>query len=93
MDHYEYVVTFKFLTKSNDFDIRSSEYQTEAAIKNGIRAENVFVSLDVNAPETMADMIRSALEPGDVLLVKASRGVAAERVLACLQKSSGGKKE
>jgi len=65
----------------------------EAAIKNGIRAENVFVSLDVNAPDTMADMIRSTLEPGDVLLVKASRGVAAERVLACLQKPSAGKKE
>jgi UDP-N-acetylmuramyl pentapeptide synthase len=33
----------------------------------------------------MAEMIRGALQPGDVLLVKASRAVAAERVLECLK--------
>jgi len=64
----------------------------EAAIKCGIRAENVFVSLDVNDPETMAGMIRGALDPGDVLLVKASRGVAAERVIRCLEKPAVSKK-
>ena len=53
----------------------------EAAIKHGIRAENVYVSLDSRDPKTMADMILSALEPGSVLLVKASRGVRAEQVL------------
>lgn len=59
----------------------------EAAIKHGIRAENVFVCLDTGDPQTMADMIRQAICPGDVLLVKASRGVAAERVIECLKKS------
>jgi len=57
----------------------------EAAIKNGIRAENVFVSLDTADPQTMADMISESLLPGDVLLVKASRAVAAERVIECLR--------
>lgn len=57
----------------------------EAAIKHGIRAENVFVSLDTKDPDTMADMILSAIQPGDVLLVKASRGVAAENVIERLR--------
>ncbi len=57
----------------------------EAAIKNGIRADNVYVSLDTRDPQTMANMILEALEPGDVLLVKASRAVAAEKVLACMK--------
>ncbi len=57
----------------------------EAAIKHGIRADNVYVSLDSRNPEAMADMILEALEPGSVLLVKASRGVQAERVLQCMK--------
>ena len=57
----------------------------EAAVRGGIRADNVHVSLDARDPQTMADMIRATMEPGDVLLVKASRGVSAERVLECLK--------
>ena len=66
----------------------------EAAINNGIRAENVFVCLDTKNPAAMAEMISSALQPGDVLLVKASRGVAAENVIECLKEkySRKGKK-
>lgn len=58
----------------------------EAAIKKGIRAENVFVCLDTRDPQAMADMILSALTPGDVLLVKASRAVQAERVIECMKR-------
>jgi len=58
----------------------------EAAIKKGIRAENVFVCVDTRDPQGMADMILSALEPGDVLFVKASRAVQAERVIECMKK-------
>ena len=58
----------------------------EAAIKHGIRAENVYVSLNTKDPQTMADMICGVLETGDVLLVKASRAVAAERVLECIRR-------
>lgn len=57
----------------------------EAAIKHGIRADNVYVSLDTREPEVMAKMILGAIEPGSVLLVKASRAVAAERVLECMK--------
>lgn len=58
----------------------------EAAIKKGIRADNVCVSLDVRDPQGMADMILDTLLPGDVLLVKASRAVQAERVIECMKK-------
>lgn len=58
----------------------------EAAIKNGIRADNVSVCLDSKQPETMAKMIAATMEDGDILLVKASRGVAAEKVIEALKK-------
>jgi len=58
----------------------------EAAIKKGIRAENVFVCLDTRDPQSMADMILQALDPGDILLVKASRAVQAERIIECMKK-------
>ena len=63
-----------------------SDIVAEAAIKRGIRAENVFVCLDTRDPQTIADMILNVSEPGDVLLVKASRGVHAEKVIDCLRK-------
>ncbi len=65
---------------------KMADVVAEAAIKRGVRAENVYVSLDTRDPQTMADMIRDALQPGDVLLVKASRAVAAERVIECLRR-------
>ncbi|MBE6708850.1 MAG: UDP-N-acetylmuramoyl-tripeptide--D-alanyl-D-alanine ligase [Ruminococcaceae bacterium] len=65
----------------------------EAAITHGIRAENVFVCVDIDDPGMMADMIRKAIDPGDVLLVKASRGVRAERVLDELKRKLSKKKK
>ena len=67
----------------------------EAAIKKGIRADNVYVSLDTRDAQAMADMILTALRPGDILLVKASRAVQAERVIECMKKRKirrGGRK-
>jgi len=58
----------------------------EAAIKKGVRADNVFVCLDTRDPQSMADMILQTLNPGDVLLVKASRAVQAERIIECMKK-------
>ena len=63
-----------------------SDIVAEAAIKKGIRAENVFVCLDTRDPQTMADMILQVSEPGDVLLVKASRAIHAEKVIEYLKK-------
>lgn len=65
----------------------------EAAIKKGIRADNVFVCLDTRDAQGMADMIIQALSPGDILLVKASRAVAAERIIECMKKRKTRKKK
>jgi UDP-N-acetylmuramoyl-tripeptide--D-alanyl-D-alanine ligase len=64
----------------------------ESAIKKGIRAENVFVCLDTRDAQGMADMILQTLEPGDILLVKASRGIQAERIIECMKKRRAKKK-
>lgn len=58
----------------------------EAAIRKGVRADNVYVSLDSDNPTEMAKMINSSMQSGDVLLVKASRAVSAERVIEALKK-------
>ncbi len=65
----------------------------EAAITHGIRAENVFVCASADDPAKMADMIIGSIDDGDVLLVKASRGVKAERVLDCLKQKLTKKKK
>lgn len=58
----------------------------EAAIKKGVRADNVCVVLDSGDPESMASLIDQTIAPGDILLVKASRDVRAERVIDSLKK-------
>lgn len=58
----------------------------QAAIKKGVRADNVCVVLDRDSPDVMAQLIDKTIEPGDVLLVKASRSVRAERVIEELSK-------
>ena len=58
-----------------------AETVAEAAIKKGVRVENVYVCTDINDPAYMAKMIASSIGKNDVLLVKASRGIAAERVI------------
>ena len=57
----------------------------EAAIKKGVRADDVYVCPDAGDPKHMAELIASSISDGDVLLVKASRGVAAERVIGELK--------
>lgn len=64
-----------------------------AAIKKGVRAENVYVCLDTRDAQGMADMILQALQPGDILLVKASRAVAAERIIECMKKRKARKRK
>ncbi len=58
----------------------------ESAIKRGIRADNVFVCLDTRDAQGMADMILQTLRTGDILLVKASRGIQAERIIEFMKK-------
>lgn len=69
-----------------------SDVVAEAAIKKGIRVENVFVCLDTHAPQAMADMILDVAGDGDILLVKASRAVHAEAVIECIKRGIHGKR-
>lgn len=51
------------------------------AIFSGMRAENVYVNTDIDNPVASGNELLGYLKPGDILLVKASRAVAAEKVL------------
>lgn len=66
-----------------------AEVVAESAIRKGVRAENVYVCGDINKPYVMAHMIHHSIKSGDTLLVKASRGVAAEKVIFELKKLMG----
>ena len=50
----------------------------------GMPEAAIYVQKDKNDPAAMAEILKEVLMENDILLVKASRGVAAEKVLACL---------
>ncbi|MBQ8207106.1 MAG: UDP-N-acetylmuramoyl-tripeptide--D-alanyl-D-alanine ligase [Clostridia bacterium] len=58
-----------------------------AAIENGMKPENVYVNLKAGTPEITGDMMIHALKKDDILLVKASRSVAAEKVIEYLREN------
>ena len=51
------------------------------AILGGALNENIYRNESVSAPELTGEMLLGSLRAGDVLLVKASRGARAERIL------------
>ena len=57
------------------------------AVLGGLSCENIYRNCNVRCPEISAEMVLHALRPGDTLLVKASRGAAAERVLRYLEEN------
>ena len=57
------------------------------AVLGGMNVENIYRNRNVRCPEISGEMLLYALLPGDTLLVKASRGAAAERVLAYLKEN------
>ncbi len=61
-----------------------------SAVRNGMRPENVYTDASADGPEKIGDMIIHALKRGDVLLVKASRGMAAEKVIEYVREKNGG---
>ena len=54
-------------------------------IADGAGIALTFRVKDKNDPEAAADALASVLKKGDILLVKASRGIAAERVIKILE--------
>ena len=58
----------------------SSQNLADGAVKNGMDENHIFRSPITDA-EAVAQKLLSVLKEGDVLLVKASRGLAAENVL------------
>ena len=59
----------------------SAEGIATGAILHGMLTESVYRNTDIKNPELSGEMILHSLRKGDVLLVKASRGAAAERVI------------
>lgn len=62
-----------------------AESIAEAAAENGMSPENIYVNCDSENAEKTENMLLHALLPGDVLLVKASRGMAMERFIEYLK--------
>ena len=59
----------------------------DGAALGGMQNENIFRNLDISRPEISGEMLINTLMPGDALLVKASRGVRAERVIEYLREN------
>lgn len=57
------------------------------AVLGGMDTRNVFRNADISSPEISGEMIISTLKKGDMLLVKGSRGVKAEKVIEYLLKN------
>ena len=58
------------------------------AMLGGLMGENIFRNCDVRMPQISGEMLLDNLRAGDVLLVKASRGAAAERVIEYIKANS-----
>ncbi|MBE6533619.1 MAG: UDP-N-acetylmuramoyl-tripeptide--D-alanyl-D-alanine ligase [Ruminococcaceae bacterium] len=59
----------------------------DGAILGGMQSENIFRNADLSRPEISGEMLINTLRAGDMLLVKASRGVKAERVIEYLKEN------
>ena len=59
----------------------------DGAVLGGMQNEAIFRNLDITRPDISGEMLISTLRPGDMLLVKASRGVRAERVIEYLREN------
>lgn len=62
-----------------------AKYIASEALECGMEEQSVFVNLDENTYAATAWELYRELRPGDVLLVKASRAIRAERVIQSLR--------
>jgi UDP-N-acetylmuramoyl-tripeptide--D-alanyl-D-alanine ligase len=58
------------------------------AVLGGIANENIYRNSNIKCPEMSGEMLLHSLKAGDTLLVKASRGAAAERVINYLKENA-----
>ena len=63
----------------------NAEDIASGAIYGGMNPENIYRNRNVRAPEITGEMLLHSLRAGDTLLVKASRGAAAERIIEYLK--------
>ena len=63
----------------------NAEEIANGAILGGMYPENIYRNRNVRAPEITGEMLLHSLRAGDTLLVKASRGAAAERIIEYLK--------
>jgi UDP-N-acetylmuramoyl-tripeptide--D-alanyl-D-alanine ligase len=59
----------------------------DAAQKNGMDADKIISEINPAGAESCAQKLASVLRKGDILLVKASRGMAAEKVIKFLKEN------
>ena len=59
----------------------------DGAVLGGMQNESVFRNVDLKSPEISGEMLINTLQPGDVLLVKASRAVRAEKIIEYLREN------
>ena len=66
---------------------KMADFIAGGAVLGGLDNERVFRNPDVSDPAMSGEMLLYSLRAGDTLLVKASRGAAAERVIEYLRKN------
>ena len=66
----------------------SADNIARGAVLGGVPNENIFRNDNVKCPEMSGEMLLHSLRPRDILLVKASRGAAAERVIRYIKENS-----
>ena len=55
------------------------------AIKKGFPAERIHINDDIDKPCISALQIKQSCPPGELILLKGSRGVRVERILDCFK--------
>ena len=64
---------------------KSADHIAGGALLGGLSNESIFRNSNIADPALSGEMLLHSLKEGDTLLVKASRGAAAERVIAYLK--------
>ncbi|MBQ8140572.1 MAG: UDP-N-acetylmuramoyl-tripeptide--D-alanyl-D-alanine ligase [Clostridia bacterium] len=65
----------------------SAEHIALGAVLGGVLNENIYRNGNVKDPALSGEMILGSIKKGDILLIKASRGAAAERIINYLKEN------